>query len=91
MIESVRIIGRIEHARSVAVPVVGYLVIVVDMDPRKIFCRIFPIWTGVHATVLLPVVFNTRSKSAWNIDVDEVSQEDHELRLEILDCAREVL
>ena len=91
MIESVRIVGRIEHARGVAVPVVGYLVVVVDMDPGKVFRRIFPIRAGIHAAILLPVVFNTRSEPARNVDVDEVSEEDHELRFEILDRAREML
>jgi len=89
MVVRIRIVGTVEDTGCVAIPIVRYLVIIVDMDPGKILRSVVPVRTRVDAAILLSVVFSSRARPARNVDVDEVAKEDHELRLQVFHCLGE--
>ena len=78
----IRIIGAGEDTGSVAVPIVCDLVVIVDMYPGEILGSVVPVRARVRATILLSVVFGGRARPARNIYVDEIAEEDHELRFQ---------
>ena len=82
MIVGVRIVGTIENTGGVAIPIVCDLMVIVDMYPGKILGSVVPIRARVHAAILLSVVFGGRARPARNIYVDEIAEEDHELRFQ---------
>lgn len=85
----IRIKCAVEDPGGVAIPVVRYLVVIVDMYPGQILGSIVPVWTRIDAAILLSIVFGCRARPARNVDVDEITKEDHELRLQVFYCLSE--
>lgn len=63
---------------GVAVPVVGYFVVVHDVDPGEVFGDGGPVGGIVDLAVFAAVSFWVAAKAAGDIDVDEVTEEEHE-------------
>ena len=60
------------------VPVIGYFVVINDMQPWQFFRGSRPVWRGVYLTIFSSVGFRISAKAMRDIDVDEVSKKEHE-------------
>ena len=72
------------HPGHVAVPVVLNLVVVDDMDPWQVIADCRPRRGRVDLAVLASVSLCLLALLVWDIDVDEVSEEEHEVRLQLM-------
>ena len=65
---------RIRMRKSL-VPIISDLVIIDDVQPRKLLRNSKPIRRSIHPTIFTTVDFGIVAVSVWNVYVDEVSEE----------------
>lgn len=60
---------------SLLVPVVGYFVVVNDVDPGEVCGGVWPVGGGVHLAVFSSVCFDICAESVGYVYVDEIAEE----------------
>ena len=65
------------------VPIIGYFMVINDMEPRKFFGGSRPVGRGIYLAILPSISFCVGSEPVRNVHIYEITQEKHEGSVEL--------